>query len=143
MKEALAEARKAFQKGEVPVGAVVVYKGKIIGRGHNLREKKSDPTAHAEIIAIKKAARHLGTWRLTGTTIYVTIEPCPMCAGAMVNARVQILVFGTPDPKAGAAGTLMNILQDERLNHRVEVSSGVLAEECRSLIQGFFRGLRT
>jgi tRNA(adenine34) deaminase len=131
MAEALAEARIAAGEGEVPIGAVVVFEGRIVGRGRNAREELRDPTARA-----------LGRWRLTGATIYATLEPCPMCAGALVNARVDRLVYSVPDPKAGAAGTLFDIVRDARLNHRVEVESGVLAAECGELLKEFFRSRR-
>ncbi len=120
MSEALAEARLALAAGEVPVGAVVVLHGEVIGRGHNRRETANDPTAHAEILAIREAAGKLGSWRLTDADLYVTLEPCPMCAGAIVNARLRRLVFGAYDPKAGAVISLMNLVQDRRLNHTVE-----------------------
>lgn len=136
------EARKAEAIGEVPIGAVVVHNDEIIGRGYNLRETGLDPTAHAEMIAIKEASRTLGAWRLLGCTLYVTLEPCPMCAGAIVQARVPLVVYGATDPKAGCAGTLMNLLQEERFNHRCEVIGGVLGEECGELLSGFFRKLR-
>lgn len=142
MREALVEARSAFEKEEVPVGAVIVMNGTIIGRGHNLKETSSDPTCHAEMVAIREAARYLGSWRLSGATMYVTLEPCPMCAGALIQARVDRLVFGCFDPKAGACGSLLNLAQDPRFNHRLEVISGVLEEECRSLLKGFFQRLR-
>jgi tRNA(adenine34) deaminase len=142
MAEALAEARIAAGEGEVPIGAVVVFEGRIVGRGRNAREKLRDPTAHAEVLALQEAARALGRWRLTGATIYATLEPCPMCAGALVNARVDRLVYSVPDPKAGAAGTLFDIVRDARLNHRVEVESGVLAAECGELLKEFFRSRR-
>ena len=142
MAEALAEARKAAAEGEVPIGAVVVYEGRVIGRGRNARETLRDPTAHAEVLALQEAARSLGRWRLTGATVYATLEPCPMCAGALVNARVDRLVYAVPDPKAGAAGTLFDVPRDARLNHRVEVSSGVLAAECGELLSSFFRSRR-
>ena len=142
MGEALAEARTAMALGEVPVGAVVVKDGRIVGRGHNRRETDRDPTAHAEMLAIREAARELGGWRLSGCTLYVTMEPCPMCAGAMVQARIDRLVYGVPDPKAGAAGTLVDLLRDDRFNHQVEVVGGVREEECRGLLQEFFARLR-
>ena len=142
MAEALAEARRALALGEVPIGAVAVYEGRIIARAHNLRETAHDPTAHAEILVLREAGRLLGDWRLEGVTLYVTLEPCPMCAGAIVLARIPRLVYGAPDPKAGAAGTLMNLVQHDRLNHRVEVRPGVLAEASRDLLRGFFRRLR-
>lgn len=142
MSEALVEARKAFDKGEVPIGAVVVLDGQIIGRGHNLRETTDDPTSHAEIIAIREASQHMGDWRLEETTLYCTIEPCPMCAGALINGRVKRLVYGAKDPKAGAVDSLLNLVQDERFNHRLEVTSGVLEDQCRQIIQEFFERLR-
>jgi tRNA(adenine34) deaminase len=142
MAEALAEARKAAAEGEVPIGAVVAHEGRVIGRGRNARETLRDPTAHAEVLALQEAARSLGRWRLTGATVYATLEPCPMCAGALVNARVDRLVYAVPDPKAGAAGTLFDVPRDPRLNHRVEVSTGVLAAECGELLSSFFRSRR-
>lgn len=142
MREALAEAEKAYALGEVPVGAVVVCDGKIIGRGHNLRETLVDSSAHAEIFALREAARKIGDWRLTGCAIYVTIEPCPMCAGAVVQFRVPKLVYGAKDPKAGAVDSVLDIVRHPRFNHQVEVVSGILEEECRLIIQKFFRNLR-
>jgi tRNA(adenine34) deaminase len=142
MAEALAEARRAAAEGEVPIGAVVVSGGRIVGRGRNARERLNDPTAHAEILALQEAARSLGRWRLTGATIYATLEPCPMCAGALVNARLDRLVYAVADPKAGAAGTLFDIPRDARLNHQVQVDSGVLAAECGELLKEFFRARR-
>lgn len=142
MLEAIAEAELALASGEVPIGAVVVWDGKIIGRGHNRREQWKDPTAHAEILAIKEAAQYLGQWRLTNASLYVTLEPCPMCAGAIVNARIKTLVFGAYDPKAGAVSSLMNLVQDKRLNHFVEVYDGICQNECRQLLQDFFQDLR-
>jgi tRNA(adenine34) deaminase len=138
MMQALAEADLADQQGEVPIGAVIVHGERVIGRGRNLRETLNDPTAHAEMIAITAAAQALGTWRLTGCNLYVTLEPCCMCAGAIVLARISRLVFAAEDSKAGACGTLYHIPQDERLNHRVEVISGVLAEEAIDRLQRFF-----
>jgi tRNA(adenine34) deaminase len=143
MSEALAEARRAASEGEVPIGAVVVCEGQIVGRGRNARERLHDPTAHAEVLALQQASQALRRWRLTGTTVYATLEPCPMCAGALVNARVDRLVYAVPDPKAGAVGTLFDIARDPRLNHRIEVTSGVLAVECGDLLRGFFRGKRS
>src|SRR5690349_6541583 len=128
MREALREAQLASARGEVPVGAVAVYRGQIVGRGHNLRETARDPSAHAELIAMRAAAAYLSSWRLVGVSIYVTLEPCPMCAGALVNARVERLVYGADDPKAGAVRTLYQLLEDPRLNHRLEVVSGVRVE---------------
>lgn len=172
MRLALREAAKAAAKDEVPVGAVVVDAGgRVIARGHNLRESKGDPTAHAEIVAIRKAAKKLsaiscqpsantacsshlkaenlklkanssGAWRLSGCTLFVTLEPCPMCAGAIVNARVARIVYGAADPKAGACGTLMDVARDPRLNHRAEVAAGVLADDCAGILKGFFRNKR-
>ena len=142
MREALSEARKAADMGEVPIGAVIVRDGEIIARGHNLTETGSDPTAHAEILAIRQAAEKLGGWKLPGCTLYVTCEPCSMCAGAIVWSRIERLVIGTMDPKAGACGSLYNIPEDDRLNHRMEVERGVLAEECSEIMRSFFAGLR-
>lgn len=142
MQEALRLARMAADLGEVPVGAVVVRDGQVIGRGFNRRESWGDPTAHAEILAIREAARAVGGWRLTGCTLYVTLEPCAMCAGAIVLARLDRVVYGAADPKAGAVGSLMNLVQDERLNHRAEVVSGVEAESCGELLRAFFRARR-
>jgi tRNA(adenine34) deaminase len=143
MREALAEAERAGAIGEVPVGAVVVRGGEVIGRGHNRRETDGDPLAHAELLAIREAARRMGGWRLTECTLYCTLEPCPMCAGALVNSRVERLVYGAADPKAGWCGTLGNLVQDSRLNHRLEVTAGVLAEESAALLRGFFASLRS
>lgn len=142
MGEALAEARRAERLEEVPVGAVIVRAGAVIARGFNRREIDGDPVAHAEIIAIRQAAKVIDDWRLTGCTMYVTLEPCAMCAGALVNSRLETLVFGTADPKAGFCGSLGNLIQDARLNHQVEVRSGVLEIECADLLRGFFRRLR-
>ena len=142
MRAAMKEALAAYEKGEVPVGAVVVDNGRIIGRGHNLRETLNDPTAHAEMLALTAAAEARGEWRLEGCSLYVTLEPCPMCAGAVVNARVKRVVFGASDPKAGACGTLYNLVQDARLNHRAELQSGVLAEEAGEILKSFFREAR-
>jgi len=142
MRQALAEARAALDHGDVPVGAVIVRDGVIIGRAHNQRELLRDPTAHAEIIALTQAAAALGAWRLAACTAYVTIEPCVMCAGALVQARVARLVYGAADPKAGACGSLYHIPADERLNHRIQVVSGVLEEECRRILQEFFHARR-
>jgi tRNA(adenine34) deaminase len=142
MKIAIAEALKAEAIGEVPIGAILVRNGEIVGRGYNRREIDRDPTAHAEMIAIREASSHLRGWRLLNTTLYVTLEPCPMCAGAIVQSRIAKVVFGASDPKAGCAGTLMNLLQEERFNHQVEVVSGVLGTECSQLLTQFFRKLR-
>lgn len=143
MKEALKEAENAKDLGEVPIGCIIVKNDEIIGRGHNLTETEKDPTAHAEIIAIRQAAKFLGGWRLPDTTMYVTCEPCAMCAGAIVWARIGKVVIGTMDPKAGAAGSVFNILEEEKLNHHAEVVVGVMADECKALMQDFFRELRT
>lgn len=142
MQAAIAEANKAQAMNEVPIGAVIVRSGEIIGRGHNKREVNRDATAHAEILAIQDACEHIGAWRLLDSTLYVTLEPCPMCAGAILQARLDAVVFGTSDPKAGCAGTLMNLLDDERFNHQTNVVSGVLKEECAGLLSEFFRKLR-
>jgi tRNA(adenine34) deaminase len=142
MREAIREARKAEELQEVPIGAVIVKNGEIIGRGHNLRETAKDPTRHAEIVAIREASERLDAWRLLDCTLYVTLEPCPMCAGAIVQARLPRVVYAAPDPKAGCAGTLMNLLQEDRFNHRAEVISGVLQDECAAMLSGFFRSLR-
>lgn len=139
---ALDEARVAAAAGEVPVGAVVVCEGAVVSRAHNRRETQADPTWHAEIVAIREAASRLGRWRLSDCTVYATLEPCPMCAGAMHQARIERLVYGAADPKAGAAGTLYDLASDERLNHRFEVTAGVLADECASLLKEFFAELR-
>jgi len=142
MREALGLAAMAAGVGEVPVGAVAVKDGAIIGRGYNRREIDHDPFSHAELLAMREAAVALGVWRLTGVTVYVTLEPCVMCAGAMVQSRVDRVVFGAFDPKAGAVGSLMNVVQDARLNHRVEVVSGVMGDECSELLKTFFKALR-
>jgi tRNA(adenine34) deaminase len=144
MREAIAEAQKALAVDEVPIGAVVVHEptGRIIGRGHNRREKDRDPTAHAEILALREAAGAMGHWRLLDCALVVTLEPCPMCAGAAVNARIPKLIYGCADPKAGAVRTLFRLCDDERLNHRVAVEAGVLAEECAELLTSFFRAQR-
>ncbi len=142
MAEALRQAMDALETDEVPVGAVIVRDGRIIARAHNQRELLHDPTAHAEMIAITQAAEYVGNWRLERCTMYVTLEPCPMCAGALVLARIPRLVYGAADPKAGAVGSLYDIPQDERLNHRVEVRAGVLADECGRVLTEFFRRKR-
>ena len=140
---ALKEAEAAFEKNEIPVGAVIVKDGTIIAKAHNQVEMLQDPTAHAEIIAIGAAANHLGSWRLKGCTLYVTLEPCPMCAGAIVLSRMDRVVFGSYDAKMGACSTLYNVVQDERLNHRVEVIAGVMDDESRSLLREFFARKRS
>jgi tRNA(adenine34) deaminase len=142
MRLALCEGARAAMRGEVPVGAVILHQGEVIGAAGNRREGDNDPTAHAEILALRQAARRLGMWRLHGATIYVTQEPCPMCAGALVNARVDRLVYGCPNPKAGAVKTLYQLVEDGRLNHRLSVRGGVLADECGALLTRFFEQLR-
>jgi tRNA(adenine34) deaminase len=142
MRLALAEAEKALAAGDVPIGALAVYKGSVIGRGFNTRERDHDPTGHAEMLAIREAAAALGRWRLDGVTLYCTLEPCAMCAGAMVLARLPRLVYAAPDPKAGAAGSIIDILRHERLNHRVDVQGGLLAEEASAQLGAFFVSLR-
>jgi len=142
MRLAIEEAKKAPETGDAPVGAVAVHEGRVIATGTNRREADGDPTAHAEVVALRGAAKALGRWRLDGVTLYVTKEPCVMCAGSIVMARVSRVVFGVADPKYGAAWSLYNLLDDERLNHRVEVASGLMAGECAELLKGFFKGLR-
>lgn len=142
MAMALDEARAAAAIGEVPIGAVVVCEGAVVARAHNTRETEHDPTAHAELVAIREASQRLKRWRLSDCTVYVTLEPCPMCAGAMHQARIDRLVYGAPDPKAGAVGTLYDLSNDERLNHRFAVTSGMLAEESSAILKEFFGGLR-
>lgn len=142
MSEALKEANKAKTLGEVPIGAVIVKDGIIVGRGYNLTETAKDPTAHAEIKAIRQAAKNLGGWRLLGCEMYVTAEPCAMCAGAIVWARIDTVHIGTMDPKAGACGSVFNILQEEKLNHKVNIQTGLMQEECSKILKEFFRGLR-
>ncbi len=139
---ALEDARDAAEGGDVPVGAVVARGDRVLGRAGNARERAQDPTAHAEILALRQAAEAVGSWHLEGCTIYVTLEPCAMCAGALVLARVDRLVYGAADPKAGFAGSLGNLVQDPRLNHAVEVTAGVLEEECAELLRSFFRARR-
>jgi tRNA(adenine34) deaminase len=142
MREALKEATKAEARGEVPVGAVVVKDGKILGRGRNATEKGHSALLHAEMVAIKKASSRMKSWRLTGCDLYVTLEPCTMCAGAIVLSRIHTLIYGTTDPKAGAVHTTAQVMENPRLNHRVTVESGVLKEECASVLTGFFKRLR-
>lgn len=139
MRLALVEARKAFNLGEVPIGAVLVIDGQVVASAHNMREQWQDATAHAEVIAIREACRSLKRWRLTGATLYVTIEPCPMCAGALVMSRVDRLVYGSPDYKAGAVESLFNVVANPALNHRLAVTAGVLADECSGIMKEFFR----
>jgi tRNA(adenine34) deaminase len=142
MELALAEARMAAEAGEVPVGALVIINGEIIGRAGNRNLRDHDPTAHAEILALRQAAQHLGNHRLTGCTLYATIEPCAMCAGAVIHARIARLVYGAKDPKAGAAGSILEVINHPRLNHKMEVVSGVLGERCSEILQDFFRRRR-
>ena len=142
MGKALRQAALAEKRGEVPIGAIVVRDGVVIGSGYNLRESAHDPTAHAELIAVRKAARRRGAWRLSGCTVYVTLEPCLMCMGAMILARVDRLVYGCRDPKGGAAGTLYDVSADPRLNHSFTVAAGVREEECSRMLSDFFRALR-
>jgi tRNA(adenine34) deaminase len=142
MKVAIEQAKIAAENGDVPIGAIIIYKNQIIGKAYNQREQLADPTAHAEIVALTQAAAALQTWRLNGCTMYVTLEPCPMCAGALVLARIDRLVYGCDDPKTGAVKSLYNIVQDDRLNHRLEVTSGVLADECAKQLQDFFQKKR-
>ena len=142
MRATLAEADKALAHDDVPIGALAVLDDVVIGRGHNHREADGDPTAHAEMIAIRQAAAHIGHWRLEGVTLYCTLEPCAMCAGAMVLGRLPRLVYATTDPKAGCAGSIMDVVRHPRLNHRVEVTAGVLADEAAEQIRAFFRRLR-
>lgn len=142
MQEAITEAKKAEKRNEVPIGAVIVYNGEIIARGHNVRETSQATLSHAELIAIKEANEKIGSWRLEDCTLYVTLEPCPMCAGAIVQSRIKRVVYGAPDPKAGCAGTLLNLLEEPRFNHQAEVTRGVLEEDCAKLLTDFFRMLR-
>ncbi|MEH7743874.1 tRNA adenosine(34) deaminase TadA [Neobacillus drentensis] len=142
MKEAIKEAKKAEELDEVPIGAVIVMNGEIVARAHNLRESEQNAVAHAELIAIDQACKETGTWRLEDSTLYVTLEPCPMCAGAIILSRVKRVVYGAADPKGGCAGTLMNLLEDDRFNHQSEVTSGVLERECGQLLSDFFRKIR-
>lgn len=143
MEFAFREAEQAYKRKEVPIGAVIVHNNRIIGKGYNQVETLRDPTAHAEIIAITAAAGQLSNHRLTGSALYVTLEPCAMCAGAIVLARIDTLVYGAPDPKAGACGTLFNIVQDQRLNHRVELVQGILEQKCGGILKDFFSAVRT
>lgn len=142
MKQAIKEAMKAYKKLEVPIGAILVQNGVIIGRGHNKRNTSKSTFAHAEILAMKKGMQHVKDWRLEETTLYVTLEPCPMCAGAIVQARIPRVVIGALNPKAGSAGSVMNILEEPGFNHQVEVTKGVLEEPCKSMLQAFFKELR-
>ncbi|HLR08618.1 MAG TPA: tRNA adenosine(34) deaminase TadA [Bacillota bacterium] len=142
MKEAINQAINAREHGEVPIGAVIVHDGEVIATGYNVRETRQETLSHAELIAIQQANQTIGSWRLEDCTLYVTLEPCPMCAGAIVQSRIKRVVFGAFDPKAGCAGSLMNLLEDERFNHQAEVTSGVLEQECSQLLTDFFQVLR-
>lgn len=142
MKEALKEAKKAYGKLEVPVGAVIVKDGKIIARAHNIKEEKKDTTKHAEILAISKASKKLDSWRLTDCEMYVTLEPCSMCAGALIQSRIKKVCIGTMDEKTGACGSVLNLLEDYTFNHKVQIETGILQEECEELLKQFFKELR-
>lgn len=142
MSEAIKEAKKAEELDEVPIGAVIVLNGEIISRAHNLRENEQNAIAHAELLAIDQACKKLGSWRLEDTTLYVTLEPCPMCSGAIILSRVKRVVYGAGDPKGGCAGTLMNLLQDQRFNHHCELAAGIMEEECSQMLSNFFRQIR-
>lgn len=142
MRQAMTQAKKAYAQGETPIGCVIVYQDKVIARGYNKRNGKKNTLAHAEIIAIHKASKIIGDWRLEECTMYVTLEPCPMCAGAIVQARISRVVVGSMNPKAGCAGSVLNLLQQPSFNHQVELTTGVLGEECSQLMSGFFRELR-
>lgn len=142
MKQALKEAKKAYEKLEVPVGAVIVKDGKIIARAHNLKETKTDTTKHAEILAIQKASKKLESWRLLDCEMYITLEPCSMCAGAIINSRIKKVYIGALDEKTGAAGSVLNLFEDYKFNHKVEVEKGVMQEECENILKDFFKMLR-
>ena len=142
MKLAIEEAKKAWKMDEVPIGAIVVYKGEVIGRVHNLRENEQSPSAHAEMLAIQEASEYLNSWRLEDTTLYVTLEPCVMCSGAIVMSRIPHVVYGASDPKGGCSGSLMNLIEDTRFNHRSTVERGILAEECGEMLRTFFKEKR-
>ncbi|KRM06602.1 MAG: tRNA adenosine(34) deaminase TadA [Liquorilactobacillus ghanensis] len=142
MREALFEADQAAAIGEVPIGCVIVWQNKIIGRGHNLREHSQDATLHAEILAIQEANAYLKSWRLEGAQLFVTLEPCPMCSGAIINSRIAEVYYGAPDPKAGTAGTLLNLLEDSRFNHQAQVTAGILQTDCAFRLKSFFRKIR-
>lgn len=142
MKKALVEAKKALKKLEAPIGAIIVKDGKIIARGHNLRETRQDSTLHAEMVAIRKACKKLGSWRLEDCDIYITLEPCPMCAGAIIQSRIKNVYFGAYDPKAGSAGSIINIPENTAFNHRANVKGGILEAECSAVLKDFFRNLR-
>ncbi len=143
MNEALKEATKAYIKEEIPVGAVIVKDGKVIARGHNEKERRNNPLHHAEMAAIQKASKKIGSWRLYGCSLYVTLEPCPMCAGALIQSRVDRVIIGAPDPKAGAVGSVIDLLADERFNHKVDVVHGILQHECSKILKDFFADLRS
>lgn len=142
MNIAIEEARKALALDEVPIGAIVVHQGEVIGRGHNLREIGQNPTHHAEMVAIQQASEHLGSWRLEDCTLYVTLEPCVMCSGAIVMSRIPVVVYGAHDPKGGCSGSLMNLLHEERFNHQATIISGICHDECSQLLKDFFKALR-
>ena len=142
MKEALKEAKKAYEKDEIPVGAVIVKDGKIIARAHNMKEEKNDTTKHAEIIAIQKASKKINSWRLNNCEMYVTLEPCSMCAGALIQARIKKVYIGTMDKKTGACGSVLNLLEDYTFNHKVEVENEIMKEECEKILKDFFKKLR-
>jgi len=142
MKLAIEQAERALEKDEVPIGAIIVYQDEVIASGFNVRELSQETLSHAELIAIQQANKEIGSWRLEDCTLYVTLEPCPMCAGAIVQSRIKRVVYGAVDPKAGCAGTIMNLLDDQRFNHQVEVTSGVLEKECSLLLTNFFKALR-
>lgn len=142
MKEAIKEARKAYKKEEVPVGAVIVKDGEIIARAHNLKETKKDTICHAEIMAIQKASKKIGAWRLENCELYVTLEPCTMCAGAIINSRIKKVIAGTSDPKTGACGSVLNLFEDYKFNHKPECEIGIMQEECEKLLKDFFKNLR-
>ena len=142
MKEAIKQAKKAYDKEEIPVGAVIVKDGKIIARGYNKKEEKKDTTQHAEIIAIQKASRKIGAWRLQDCEMYVTLEPCAMCTGALIQARLKRVYIGTMDPKTGACGSVLKLLEDYKFNHKVEVETNIMQKECEKILKGFFKYLR-
>lgn len=142
MKKALLEAKKAFDKEEVPIGAIIVKDGKIIARAHNVKELKKDTTSHAELLAIQKASKKIGAWRLSDCELYTTLEPCPMCAGAIINSRIKKVYIGAEDEKSGAAGSVLNLFEDYKFNHKVEVEKGILEEDCKKILKDFFKMLR-
>ena len=142
MNSAINEAQKAYKKLEIPVGAVIVKDGKIIAKGHNMKEEKKDAIKHAEIIAIQKASKKLGNWRLNNCEMYVTLEPCPMCAGAIINSRISKIYIGAMEKKMGACGSVLNLLEDYKFNHKVEIECGIMQKECEQMIKGFFKEIR-